>query len=355
MVICILGDAGSIHTRKWVEYFAGRYQVHIITFTPGTVPGCTVHLVGDGKVNVGGGNISLLKNIFQVRRLIKAINPDLVHAHYATSYGLMAALCGRKPLFVTGHGTDVVLTPFRNFIYKKAFKYTYRKSTLFFIVAAHMKIALERLGLDTRKAYLINNGVNLDLFNYDPSKRTKEISMVCTRNFEPVYNHRYFLEIFADVYARYGLKLNLAGSGTLLEESRQFVQGHNLENAVTFVGKLTQEQIADLLKQNHIYVSTSLSDGSSVSLMEAMAAGLIPVLSDIPANREWITHRVNGYLIPLDNKENAIAVIREMLAEWDKVSGSIIEKNLALVKEKADWNKNIRELEKIYLSNLPGK
>jgi glycosyltransferase involved in cell wall biosynthesis len=107
---------------------------------------------------------------------------------------------------------------------------------------------------------------------------------------------------------------------------------------------LTPEAIAAELKSADLYVSTSRSDSTSVSLLEAMACGVPPVVTDIEANREWITDGENGLLFPVgDSKTLAEAVIR-MLTDETLAAGAR-EINLRLIREKALWKDNMQKIE----------
>ena len=76
-----------------------------------------------------------------------------------------------------------------------------------------------------------------------------------------------------------------------------------INNDVVFHEWLPRDEIPRLLSLASIYVSTSLSDGASNSLLEAMACGVAPVVSNIPANQPWIDDGVNGYLFPVGDKK----------------------------------------------------
>ena len=72
---------------------------------------------------------------------------------------------------------------------------------------------------------------------------------------------------------------------------------------VKFLGKIRHRDVAKYLEASDIYVSTSLSDGTSASLLEAMALSLPVVVTDIPGNREWVKNGWNGFLFPAKNPE----------------------------------------------------
>jgi glycosyltransferase involved in cell wall biosynthesis len=102
-----------------------------------------------------------------------------------------------------------------------------------------------------------------------------------------------------------------------------------------------------LLGQSDIYVSTSLSDGTSVSLLEAMAAGGFPVVTDIPANREWIKDGENGFLVPVNEAGLLAKRIVSAIRDEDLLQRSRTD-NLRTVEERALWPVTIRKTEGIY-------
>src|SRR5436309_2186979 len=103
MKLCFLADAGSIHTRRWVEYFAGRgHEVHLLSMRPASYARVTVHVI---RPPLGRGGY--LAAALAARRVVRALEPELVHAHYASSYGLWGALSGFHPLILSVWGSDV--------------------------------------------------------------------------------------------------------------------------------------------------------------------------------------------------------------------------------------------------------
>ena len=92
----------------------------------------------------------------------------------------------------------------------------------------------------------------------------------------------------------------------------------------------------------------SYSDGMSLSLLEAMACGAFPVVSDIPANREWITHGVNGYLVQLDSPTQLAERIDKAWNQHELRLAAAAH-NRALVEEHGDYQKNMRTIESAFV------
>jgi glycosyltransferase involved in cell wall biosynthesis len=107
------------------------------------------------------------------------------------------------------------------------------------------------------------------------------------------------------------------------------------------------EEMPRLLSGTDIYVSTSLDDGTSISLLEAMASGAFPIVSDIPSNREWICDGENGFLVPTHEERVLAARIVETIRNRSLVEKAK-QRNLHVVKEKALWSVTIEKTKRIY-------
>jgi glycosyltransferase involved in cell wall biosynthesis len=144
-------------------------------------------------------------------------------------------------------------------------------------------------------------------------------------------------------------KFLIAGDGAEKETLERQAEGLNINSSVEFLGRMPHEEMPNLLSQADIYVSTSLHDGTSVSLLEAMASGAFPIVTDIPSNREWIRNAENGFLISTGN-ENVLAMkIVEAIRNKELVLEAT-NKNQKIIEEKAHWKENIKKIVNIYES-----
>jgi glycosyltransferase involved in cell wall biosynthesis len=102
-----------------------------------------------------------------------------------------------------------------------------------------------------------------------------------------------------------------------------------------------------LLAEADIYVSTSLSDGTSVSLLEAMGSGAFPIVTDILSNREWIADGVNGFLVSPESERNLAGRIIEVIRNRTLIDQAH-EKNQKITEERARWLSLIRRIDELY-------
>ena len=199
-------------------------------------------------------------------------------------------------------------------------------------------------------------GIDLGLFN--PKRIKSDIIdrlnwqdkrvIITTRTLSALYGIHFLIMALPSVIKKEPkVRLFLIGSGPQEEELKELVSGLELNDYVHFGGQVPNDQLAYYLNSAEIYVSTSKSDGSSLSLLEAMACGLPLVVSDVPAICEWVQNGFNGYIVPRNRVKPISEKILTLIKDKDTASkmGKI---NLQIAKERADWNNNFLKLEKIY-------
>ena len=152
MKICLLADGESIHTIRWCKHFFDLgHEIHLISFKKTQIENIKVHYVDSGVISVEGGNWSILFQFRKIKKIISQIQPDVVHALYATSYGVVGALSGFHPYIVTPLGTDVLISPQGSFIYRILLRYIFKKADLITSIAPHMRDVMIKLGASSSK------------------------------------------------------------------------------------------------------------------------------------------------------------------------------------------------------------
>jgi glycosyltransferase involved in cell wall biosynthesis len=133
----------------------------------------------------------------------------------------------------------------------------------------------------------------------------------------------------------------LAGEGSMKKALQDKVKRSEISGRVQFVGRIAQVDLPRFYNSADVYISASHVDGSSLSLMEAMACGTVPLVSDIPSNREWVENGVSGWLFE-DGDSRHLA---ERLLEVDKQRHqmtTISNTALSIAGQRADWQINSR-------------
>ena len=120
-----------------------------------------------------------------------------------------------------------------------------------------------------------------------------------------------------------------------------------LQTNVEFAGFLSGRELIEALSSADLYLSTSLSDGASVSLLEAMAVGVFPIVSEIAANREWIADGVNGFLVDPHDPDALAEEITLALrrVDWRR---EVCQQNKEIVRQKALRKNQMDIMEQAY-------
>lgn len=348
MVICFLANAASIHTERWARYFAGRgYDVHVISLSAGLIPNVSVHHVpprGFGKA------IGYLLALPAINRLVKEIRPDILHAHYATSYGLLGALTGYHPLVITAWGSDVLLEQQRSRLMRSAVQFALARADLVTSMANHMTRTIVDLGILRDKVLTLPFGADTTIFHPGVRSQVREedIDILCNRPCEPVYNVELLIRALPTVVKRHTkVRCALMGGGSLRPRLGALAAKLGVAPNITWIDRLPLPEVAHWLARAKVFVTPSLSDGNNISLNEAMACGCFPIASDIPANREWVVNGENGFLVPPDHPDELGRRIVEALGYEDLRQG-VRERNWGIVQERGNWQKNVAAMEPHY-------
>lgn len=352
MKICFLGDAASIHLKRWCEYFVScGDEVSIISFRAASIPGVKIFFVGEGmNISADGGNSKYLKKILHIKKLLKVINPDIVNAHYLTSYGLLGALVKRNNLAISTWGSDVLVAPGRNIIYNKLAKYSLKKADIITSDSLYMTEAIIKLCSEAGKEILtVPMGINPKTFNNFDRNQVFNWKLLSTRTLIDNSNIDVIIraiKIIKDEYDK--VELIITNEGDKSDELKQLCSELKLQNNIRFIGKVDEKVIVELLKECSVYISIPKSDSTSVSLLEAMAAGIYPILSNIPANKEWIQDNENGSILSEISEETLAECIIQQ-TKSSNLFNNAMKINQEIIQKKALWENNMGFIRKKYI------
>jgi glycosyltransferase involved in cell wall biosynthesis len=180
----------------------------------------------------------------------------------------------------------------------------------------------------------------------------RPFTIVSNRNLLRMYNVSLLIQAIPIVIKKEpNTRFLITGDGPERQNLEKEAKNLNVSSLIKFLGRVPPEKMADLLAQAEIYVSTSLYDGTSVSLLEAMASGAFPIVTDIPANREWITTGQNGFLVPVDEEKCLADRIIDAIRNQALLEKSRMV-NLSIVEEKALWSVIIEKIKRMYHETL---
>jgi L-malate glycosyltransferase len=352
MKICYLANAASIHTQRWASHFArAGHDVTVASLTNSTIDGVDVRWIGPDP-NLCG-RVAYLLAVPRLRRLLREVKPDLLHAHYAGGYGLTAALSRFHPLALTAWGSDVLILPRTSRLMRRLVQLALRRAELVTSMAGHMTAAIRGLGVPEERVLTLPFGVDTSLFHPRraqslQARGASALTIVSTRHLEPVYNVGLLIEAMPAIAAAVpGVKLLLIGEGSERPRLQARVRELDLARRVLFLGRRRPIEIADYLSDADLFVSTSLSDGNNISLNEAMACGAFPIATDIPANREWIRHGENGFLTDLYDPRTLAGLAVQALGRAE-IRAQAAQANWEIIQRRGSWAAAMETMERHY-------
>ena len=302
----------------------------------------------------GGKQAAKLKDGYHLlddlRRVIQHIKPDLIHAGPVQRSAFLAALSGFHPLVSMSWGYDLLIDANRNPFWRRATRYTLKHSDAFVGDCDTIRNLAILYGMAADRIVTFPWGIDLHHFNVRTCKPANlaTFSLLSTRNFEPIYG----IDVIARAFVlaarqRPELRLTLLGGGSQWAPIRQLLLVGGVFDRVQFPGLVSFADLPAFHQNADIYVCASHSDGTSISLLEAMACGTPVIVSDIPGNREWVAAGENGWLFhDGDAKDMADAILHAMDQRQDlPVLG---QKARQVAESRADWGKNFPQLEQAY-------
>jgi L-malate glycosyltransferase len=307
--------------------------------------------------------VDLPKYVLSLRRVFKLIKPDLIHAGPIQTCAFIAVLTGFRPILTMSWGYDLVQEADRNRWFRQITQYVLRNSTFFTSDAQVTRDKAVTYGMNPERTIVFPWGVNLRRFTpkgWSPSSADELVTdhsftIFCNRSWEPLYGIDVLARAFVKAsQSRPGLRLMLLGGGSQAGRIRQILLNGGVFERVTFGGQVSQTELPRWYHWADVYISPSHVDGSSVSLLEALASGLPCLVSDIPGNREWVTEGVNGWLFP-DGDADALAAKILQALDQRRMLPKIGSAARALAEDRADWKKNSAKLLQAYKKALQSK
>lgn len=299
------------------------------------------------KVNFELKNpFAMWKNVQLLRKIIQEEQPDIIHVHQANAYGFITALAnrGRRPLVVTTWGSDVLTLPHTSFLHRWMVQYILRSADAITADAQFMADAIHGL-IGQVPVTVANFGVEIQ--NIKEGKERKNI-IYSNRMHESLYQIDQIIQQLAPFLSKNPeWKLRIAASGSQTENLQNLAKENLPDGSFEFLGFQAGKDNQQNYLQSKVYVSIPTTDGTSISLLESLAYGCLPIVSDLPANREWIQDGVNGIISTGDLSKDL-----ERLLQMD--ASSIQERNKEIIDQKATKNANRKKFTAIYEAIFSG-
>lgn len=361
--ILLLSDSNSIHTVKWAEALSKvGFKIHVFSINKthtdlwSGIRGTYLYElpIYNDKYRYSSKirKIKYLKAVPFLRKLIKQIKPDIVHAHYASSYGLIGALSGFHPYIMSVWGTDVFDFPNHSWLNRQVLKYSLSRADKILSTSNIMKIETQKY---TKKEIDITPfGVDLNVFsskNLSHGLFTNDDIVIGTvKSLEHEYGVNYLIKAFkilSDKHPELPLKLLIVGSGSEELELKRLINKLDLNEKTTFTGRVKHQDIASYYNMISVPVFMSNRESFGVSIIEAGACRKPVVVSDAGGLPEVVDDGVTGFVVPVGDYKTASDAIEKLVLD-SKLRSKMGEAARIRVERLYNWDDCVKKMSNIY-------
>ncbi len=347
MKILYIAFAQSIHTIKWVDYFKQNNNVLLISFYPsGNINGVDIRYIP-----VKNKNLAIMK-IGEVKKIIDEFNPDILHAHYASSCGLIAALANFHPYVLSVWGDDILNFPNKSPLHKWVVKKAIRDADYVTATSQMLADSTNELINDDLDISVIPFGVDLDQYKVVDREKSDIIEIGTVRNLTPKYGIEYLIRAVANCLSQnYNIKLTIVGDGDIKNELESLSNKLNISSSVTFTGAIPNEKVVEYLHCFDIFAMPSVGKGETfgVAAVEAMATGLPVVASRVGGLPEVVDDGITGTLVEPGNVEQLTAALIKYI-ESEELRKKHGENGRMKVERDYNWQENTEKMNMLYTS-----
>lgn len=363
MRLLLLCDPLSSHSQKWISglYDKGA-EVFVVSLRDATnisprgakaifslFVGKDLDYETEGSIK----KINYLLKSFEVKKIIKKIKPDIVHAYYVSSYGALGALTNFHPYFISVWGSDVMSFPFRGFLQKKLIQFALNKADRIFATSKILVSVTEKY--TQTKIHQIPFGIDLEKFICAQKlKVNDEIIIGSVKNLDLNYGLDILIELFAKLVKRNlsrKLKLQLIGNGKDKSHLQEMVKKLGIEQNVDFIGYIEQSELPKYYSQMHIFANLSRRESFGVSVLEASACRLPVVVSDIDGLKEVYENNVTGLSVNLSDETDCVTKFQSLIDD-EHLRNKLGNNGRKFVEEKYDWKNSVEMMWNHYQEEL---
>ncbi|MBI4283425.1 MAG: glycosyltransferase family 4 protein [Chloroflexi bacterium] len=401
MKICLVADPRYAFNQRWAEHFVnGGHEVHVISYSTGDIPGATPHQLGsypsiwEREVTrlvwafrgVGLRSPSTTKGVLssvrgiagQVKRSVRAglyglscrsiiseLRPDIVHGFGMTNHAVYAGSAGFKPLLAHAMGGDVLVDSGDDGAWRTLARYAASHAQ---IITSECQVVTDALvnvlGVPQDKIRTFPWGVDLEVFHpgyetYGKSLRkqleiAEDAPVVLSQKIYAAKNNiDTILRATSYVFDKHPhtvfIFLRGVGPSVYEVELKQLARALGVESQVRFISEfLTPAEMAVLFNLADIVVSIPSSDAMAISLREAMSCGAIPIVSDLPDNREIVRDGKHGLILPETTPEALAETLNSCLADLPALKQRFKEINPPYIAREHNWQDTVRTMDNLY-------
>lgn len=309
-------------------------------------------------------SIKNFKAFLQLKRIVEKEKINYIHCNTPVG-GFYGRLVGKnkvvEKVIYQAHGFHFFEggSNFKNLLFKTIEKFLARSTDVIITINEQDYQQAKRFKMRNKNKTYKVSGVGINLEKYSDRKKTRKLyekefnllsgDRVCISMGDLIKRKNYGVAIRAIKECNdSSIHYFICGDGPELQKLQKMSEDLGLWNQIHFLGY--RDDVDSLLSMSDLFLFTSYQEGLPRSLMEAMAAGLPCVVSDIRGNQDLIVNGEGGFLVEVDNSEEISAKLKEILNN-QKLSNNMSDINLEKIKQ-FSLEKVIEEMRDIYYKEL---
>lgn len=355
MRICLVGAASSIHLVRWVNALCELdYEVHVITQHE---VARAMHKKAVIHTFPYFGSLGYLLMVPWAKRVVQRIQPQLLHVHYASGYGLLGRMIRFSPTLLSVWGSDVYIFPYRSRIHRWVFQQNIVAMDHLASTSGHLARETQKLAKNPVSLSITPFGVNTCLYecNRDYKHSSDAVLTIGTvKTLGLIYGTDTLLKAFQHVLElpcltqqiKERLVLRIVGGGDI-RVFEALSQSLGIADRVQFAGPVAHSEVPGELEKLDIYVALSRYESFGVSVLEAQASSLPVLVSDVGGLGELVRHGVTGLTVAPENHVAAAVSLAALLGDA-ALRESLGKRAASEVRQKYEWEQCVQMMTSLY-------
>jgi len=355
MKICLIANSSSVHIRKWASFLVKfGHDISIITDVNSQIDGVNTYYIGECigllKIPIISAILQIVCKVYKIKKILKQLRPDVINAHFATNYGYIAAKSNYHPFVLTCHGGDIIDDLNQKYIFRHFVLKALKKCDLITLPSDEMKYKIINEGIPIEKIFKIQFGIDITRFTFNNIYSTNHpIQIISTRYL--IYEYRIDLVIhaFSNLLSSYDREITLIiiGNGPEKANLIDITNKLHIQSSVKFLSNIENNKLSRFYEQSQIYITSSPTDGLSISLLEAFATGSFPIVPENPSNGSVAKMGFNVAFFEINNIDSMTTALKDTIHSI-KNSDNKLKQNRILVEKYFNINTNMAIIESLY-------
>lgn len=369
MKIMILSDAASIHTVRWAKYFASRgHEVHLLSFNSfldSPPSGINLHILKHiNYIPIISSPLNLFLGVPQVRRLAQKTQIDLLNAHYISTFGVLGSLSGIHPFVASAWGSDVLRLGKEPSVRRQAVLFCLRAADVVTTTAIETRdYIIDAFGLSPEKVMRIPWGIDIEIFHrgYTSEVAILKKSLDLEPEMPVILSNRNLMENFAiesivdaipKVLSEHpkAVFLFIRGVGTPEYEEMMTLKARDMgiQKNIRIISRLVSpKEMAVFLNASDAFISLPKTDQFASSIMEGMACGTIPILSNLSVYKQYLKDRENAFFVNPDDPDEIASTVNFCI-DNPNIQDKFYTINRKIIEREEDWSNNANKMEELF-------